>query len=1494
MGSSGTKSLPKAIVDSTEETLIRVLYVDNEAGLLKVAKPILEMHAPFHVETASSVEEAMEKMEEKTFDVIVSDYIMPGKDGLEFLKELRESRNNIPFIIFTGKGREIVAIKALNLGADQYINKIGKPEAVYSELAHGILTVVKGKKAEEALRESEEKFRNLAEKLPNMIFINKKGGVVYANKRCEEIMGYKRKEFYSPDFNFFTLIAPQSIELLKSIYSRHLKGEEILPYEYTLITKEGKKIEAILTSKLITYEGETAILGIITDITERKQIEKQLKESEEKYHKQFEESLDAIFLADAETGIIVDCNRAATKLIGRKKSELIGKHQRILHPPEEITGEFSRTFRQHRKEKEGQVLETQVIKKTGEIRDVAIKANIFEMGNKKVLQGVFRDVTDKKKIEEQLRQERETLELVTENIGAGLTIISKDYKILWANKFLKNLCGNVKGKTCYSVYNDRTSICPGCGVKEIFETGKDHVVHEQSVPGPDGQRVWIEITANPIRDEKGNIVAASELSVFINERKQLESKLREAEKRYHALFDKAPLGILIIDSTGTAVEFNEEAHRQLGYSKEEFEKLTVSDYEVLETPNETRAHMKKILKTGKDEFETKHRTKTGEIRDIINTVQVIELSGKKFFHVITRDINEQKKAEEALRESEKYLVEILNSVLTGVVIIDEKTHEIVDANPNALEKIGASKEHVIGKVCHCFICPAEKGKCPISDLGQTVDRSERVLLRANGERIPIIKTVTTIMWRGHKYLIESFIDITERKKMENKILQQNEFLNSALEALTHPFYVIDADDYTIQLANSATGFGNLAENSTCYQVTHKRKKPCSAEHPCPLEIVKKTKKPAVTEHIHYDKNGNERNVEVHGYPIFDNDGNVVQMIEYSLDITEQKKVEETLRESEEKYRELLNGMNDTAWVIDFDGNIIDVNDSAVEVLGYSREEFRSIGLTGIDSNLDPEEIKGLVEGMPSDEIQVFETAHTTKDGKKIPVEISSSLVTYQGKQAILSIARNITERKRAEKKLRQSEERYRTVLENTGTAMCIIEEDKTISMVNRRFEELSGYSWEELEGKKWTEFVTKEYLERMKRYHEARRKRGGKVPMHYPFDFVNKKGQIRNCLLTVNMILGTKNSVASILDITESKKTEKALREAEEKYRETIVNANVGIIGYSPEGEVKVLNQKMEQMIGFKRSEIPTLRDWFKKLYPNEEERCKVRDKWFKRMSEEGEVKEGHAIITTKDGKRRNFLFNAVQLESGDSIAFANDITERKEAEEKLDRMMNELATINEKLGVVGKLTRHDARNKLSVIANNIYLAKQKLTGDDSALEYLGEVESTIGQVEEIFNFARTYEMLGVEDLSYVDVEKSVKEAAMLFSDLDDAKLVNECHGLMVMADSLLRQLFYNLIDDTLKHGEKVSQIRVYYKKVKDQLKLVYEDDGVGIPEAEKELIFKEGYGKGTGYGLYLIKKICEAYGWTIQETGKSGKGAQFTMTIPKMNKNGKISYIIN
>jgi PAS domain S-box-containing protein len=148
---------------------------------------------------------------------------------------------------------------------------------------------------------------------------------------------------------------------------------------------------------------------------------------------------------------------------------------------------------------------------------------------------------------------------------------------------------------------------------------------------------------------------------------------------------------------------------------------------------------------------------------------------------------------------------------------------------------------------------------------------------------------------------------TDLNKHKNgNILGRGGFLETVLESLTHPFYVIDAKDYTIQMANSAARLGEITGVVTCHALTHKKNKPCSMRnHPCPLEMVKKTNKPVTVEHIHYDKDGNTRNVEVHGFPIFDNDGNIVQMIEYCLDITDRKQMEEDLRQHREHLEDLV-------------------------------------------------------------------------------------------------------------------------------------------------------------------------------------------------------------------------------------------------------------------------------------------------------------------------------------------------------------------------------------------------------------------------------------------------------------------------------------------------------------------------------------------------------------------------------------------------------------
>lgn len=170
-----------------------------------------------------------------------------------------------------------------------------------------------------------------------------------------------------------------------------------------------------------------------------------------------------------------------------------------------------------------------------------------------------------------------------------------------------------------------------------------------------------------------------------------------------------------------------------------------------------------------------------------------------------------------------------------------------------------------------------------------------------------------------------------------------------------------------------------------------------------------------TEHRLLAKNGTWKWILARGKVMeWGNDGNPTRATGTHLDITERKQAEQGLRESEEKNKALINGMRDTVMVIDFDGNFVDMNIAAVEILGYSREELLSMGPADIDSTLDAGAIKNLIKEISTDMLQVFETIHTTKNGKSIPVEIHSSIVRYQGKAAILSIGRDLTDRKQAE------------------------------------------------------------------------------------------------------------------------------------------------------------------------------------------------------------------------------------------------------------------------------------------------------------------------------------------------------------------------------------------------------------------------------------------------------------------------------------------------
>jgi PAS domain S-box-containing protein len=532
------ESAREVYVDLCKENTIRVLHVDDDAGFLAVAKQCLEEQSPFQVDTARSAKEALKKLKHSEYDVIVSDYQMPGKNGLELIRQLRQEGKDIPFILFTCKGREEIAVEALNSGVYRYVRKEGNAETTYAELRHAIFDAVRGKKAEKLLREAESRLRQITENMQDMLLLTDTNLVcTYASASHKWILGYEPSEMIGK--SIYNFVHSDDLAKAMNAAEKAFKDNSGGKMEVRVKRADGSYILSEGIGKILTDEkGQvTGTMLSSRDITERRKIEQTLRGSEEKYRKLFEEAMDAIFIADAETGIIIDCNRAATELTGRAKSEIIGKHQRFLHFPDASTEKFSKNFKKHRTSKEGVVLEDQIITKNGEIRDVAIKANLVEVDGKRMLRGVFRDITESKKISERARFQARLLN----SVGQAIIATDKNGKIIYWNHAAEQLYGWQEAEV---IGRNIVAVTPAEASQEQAAKIMDRLISGESWSGEfvakrrDGTLFPAIVTDAPITNDNGELMGIIGVSTDISEQKWMQEVFNEAIAKVVELNEK--------------------------------------------------------------------------------------------------------------------------------------------------------------------------------------------------------------------------------------------------------------------------------------------------------------------------------------------------------------------------------------------------------------------------------------------------------------------------------------------------------------------------------------------------------------------------------------------------------------------------------------------------------------------------------------------------------------------------------------------------------------------------------------------------------------------------------------------------------------------------------------------------------------------------------------------------------------------------------------------
>ena len=351
---------------------------------------------------------------------------------------------------------------------------------------------------------------------------------------------------------------------------------------------------------------------------------------------------------------------------------------------------------------------------------------------------------------------------------------------------------------------------------------------------------------------------------------------------------------------------------------------------------------------------------------------------------------------------------------------------------------------------------------------------------------------------------------------------------------------------------------------------------------------------------------------------------------------------------------------------------------------------------------------------------------------------------------------------------------------------------------------------------------------------------------------------------------GLLGRVLILRDITERKEIDRLLRESERRYREMIEMAPFPvIITRRSDGRILLINRMCQEQFHISREEA--LKRTVMGFYADP----KDRERLILALKKTGGIQGYEIQFMTSDRVKFWAYLSMATLDFEGEEAYLvayNDINERRKATDAL-------RVANVKLNLLASITRHDLLNKLTTIKGYADLSadgKGRLRAD----EYLEKLSLEATAAESIISFTRDYQDLGSLDPTWQEAGALIDSAATPL-DMREVRLSNGLRGVEVLGDALLQKVFYNLLENALRHGQRLTRIETTCEERGADLVIIVQDDGVGVSDAEKELIFERGFGKNTGLGLYLAREILSITGITIRECGKEGHGARFEITVP-------------
>jgi len=1260
---------------------IRILYIDDfTLDQTLVREAITNRLQKVVLIEAASKKDFKRLLAEGGYQLILSDFNIPGFTGLEVLEAVQKVDPNLPVIILTKIGSEKIAAKAIRRGAADYVIKspqhIQRLPITITQVLENVQLRQLQAQIQQDFRGSEERYSHLMDTIQDGIWeIDQNSRTSYVNPAMANLLGYTSEEMLGKCL--FDFMDDQSIKIAEKDVERRKEGiaEE---HEFEFIRKDGSRILTSLNaSPLNNEEGEyLGAVASVRDITEQRLINEEIRNVRDFYSLILNQVQDGIWVTNKNDRLVY-LNPAMEKIAGVDAQAMLGRHVLDDFPPETIL-EFREHFLAAKKSRAPWPYEAQFVTPVG--RHSFQTGWLISRYDGETYQGMIctiQDITEQKEAEVSLLDSKEKYKALYENAPLAYQSLNKDGTIRDVNPAWLKILGYEREEVLGKYFGSFLSSEQEISFKENFSNlKKQGSVHDvrYKIQHKNGNFLDISFEGCVGYNPDGSFRQTYCVFADITDQVAAENDLLEREQKLKNVLDATPFPVALVNIEGNQIEYwSRSAMDLFGHTAptaEEWYQLAYPDPAYRkEMLDQWRSGLEKARKSG-------HFVNTGEYRVTCEdgSVRICELFATFLADrlVVTfNDITNRMEAQKQVLDSEVRYRRLFESAQDAILILNPVSGKIIDANPFVENLLGYSADRLLGKELW-EISPLKDIVTNQNKLQELISkeyvRYENLQLQTRSRKSIHVDFISTVYAVDGKKVIQCNIrDISERVKSEKALKDSENKYRSLFENAPEGIITISSNGYILSVNQAFADLTGFQKEDFLDKYILKIPTLVKQERGFYKKAVMEALSGRIRDNTEFrwkHASGEVREGQARISTLRLDGTNTLQVI--LEDITERKKVLNALAQSEKRYRELFDSLLYPTLVYDRDARIRLLNQKAAANLGHSAEECRGHLLADyLPENHQPT-LQRINQVIQTGKELLFEDHHVSPNRESwFSTRMTPIKLPDEDEQMVLVMSEEITERKLTEETLRKSN----YIINSASDAVITTDPSGIITLWNQGAEYIYGYTSEEILGQSITKLYQKKdhlFLEKF----ITELLEGKKIP-NQELTLLNKEGQGIEVLLSLGTLQDETGKVTELVgitkDITSLKEIESTLRLNQKRTQQYLDVADIMLLVLDKKQRVQTINPKGCEILGYSEDQIVG-ENWFNKFLDpiNLDE---VKDVFNRIISGEEEQSEYYENeIIRADGSRRMIAWHNSVLKNEEEeiegiFSSGEDITDRKEAE---------------------------------------------------------------------------------------------------------------------------------------------------------------------------------------------------------------------------------------